>query len=140
AVGGDTLLALAAGQRALPQPGANGQAAPQGPQGLPLGSPAPAFELADLEGGRRALAEFRGRRLLLIFFNPGCGYCTRMAPDLAALPTDTARGRPLPVVVSTGSAEENRKLVREHDIRSPVLLQEQMEVASQYQANGTPMG
>src|SRR5262249_35558488 len=110
------------------------------PEGLPLGSPAPAFELPDLFGERRSLAEFRGQRLLLIFFNPRCGFCTRMAPDLAALPIDGAEGRPLPVVVSTGDAEANRTLVAEHAIRCPVLLQEAMEVASRYQANGTPMG
>src|SRR2546422_7143520 len=59
--------------------------APSGPRGLPLGSPAPAFELPDLAGGRKSLSDFRGRKLLLIFFNPRCGFCTRMASDLAAL-------------------------------------------------------
>jgi peroxiredoxin len=113
---------------------------PAPPPSLPLGSFAPEFELPDLEGNRRALSAFRGRRLLLIFFNPRCGFCTRMASDLAALPTDGADGRPLPLVISTGDAEENRKLVAEHGLRCPVLLQEQMEVASRYQCHGTPMG
>src|SRR5262249_39251401 len=44
-------------------PPLNPQPMPAPPQGLPLGSPAPAFELPDLSGGRRALAEFRGRKL-----------------------------------------------------------------------------
>src|SRR5713226_4757821 len=60
--------------------------------------------------------------------------------DIAALPVDGANGRPLPLVVTAGDAEENRKLVTEHGIRCLVLLQREMEVASQYQANGTPMG
>jgi peroxiredoxin len=92
------------------------------PEGLPLGSVAPDFELPDLAGGRKALADFRGRRLLLIFFNPQCGFCTQMARDLAALPTDQADGRPVPLVITTGSAEENRKLVAQHGIPCPVLL------------------
>jgi peroxiredoxin len=46
----------------------------------------------------------------------------------------------VPVVVTTGNAEANRKLVEQHGIRCMVLLQEQMEVASQYRAQGTPMG
>src|SRR5262245_22251238 len=58
---------------------------PAAPAGLCLGSPAPEFELPDLAGGRRKLAEFRGHSLLLIFFNPACGYCREMAPKLAAL-------------------------------------------------------
>ena len=114
--------------------------APGGPQGLPVGSPAPPFELPDLAGDRKSLADFRGKKLLLIFFNPRCGFCARMAPDLAALPADGANGKPVPLVVTTGEAEENRKLVAEHGIRCPVLLQEGMEIASQYQCNGTPMG
>jgi len=115
-------------------------AAPSPPPGLPIGSPAPEFALPDLSGARRALSQFRGRRLLLIFFNPGCGFCTRMAPDLATLPTDGDADRPLPLVVTTGEAEANRRLVQEHGIRCPVLLEERMEVASRYQAHGTPMG
>jgi peroxiredoxin len=114
--------------------------APSAPPSLPLGSPAPEFALPDLNGGRKSLADFRGRKLLLLFFNPRCGFCTRMAPDLAALPIDGAGGQPLPLVVTTGGVEDNRKLVEEYGILGPVLLQEQMEVGSRYQCNGTPMG
>lgn len=109
------------------------------PEQLPLGAPAPEFDLPDLSGARASLASFRGRKLLLLFFNPRCGFCTRMAGDLAKLPTDDPQ-RPLPVVISTGDADENRKLVAEHGIAGPVLLQEQMEVGSRYHAHGTPMG
>lgn len=116
---------------------------PPGPDmgtGLPVGSVAPEFELPDLTGKRKALSDFRGKRLLLIFFNPQCGFCTRLAPDLATLPCDGTAGRPIPLLVSTGDAQQNRKLVKEHEIRCPVLLQEQMEVASAYRTGGTPMG
>jgi peroxiredoxin len=110
------------------------------PEGLPFGSPAPEFALPDLAGHAATLAGFRGRRLLLIFFNPRCGFCSEMAADLAALPIAPDEGHPLPVLISTGEARENRKLVKEHGIPCPVLLQEQMEVAATYRANGTPMG
>src|SRR6266566_2050711 len=55
------------------------------PEGLPLGSEAPSFELADLAGGRKSLAQFRGQPVLLVFFNPACGYCREMLPKLAAV-------------------------------------------------------
>jgi peroxiredoxin len=42
--------------------------------------------------------------------------------------------------VTTGDADENRKLIEEHGIRCLVLLQKEMEVASRYRAQGTPMG
>ncbi len=108
--------------------------------GLPVGVAAPDFELPDLTGGRRKLSEFRGKDVLLVFFNPKCGFCTKMAADLAALPTEGGNGRAVPVVVTTGDADENRRLIEQYGIRCTVLLQEQMEVASQYRAQGTPMG
>jgi peroxiredoxin len=63
-----------------------------------------------------------------------------MSADLAALPLGGGNGRAVPVVVTTGNVEANRRLVAQHGIRCTVLLQEQMEVASQYRAQGTPMG
>jgi peroxiredoxin len=108
--------------------------------GVPIGTAAPDFELLDLTGARRKLSDFLGTELLLIFFNPKCGFCTSMAAELAALPVDESDGRAIPVVVSSGDAEENRKLVEQYGIRCLVLLQENMEVASRYGAQGTPMG
>jgi peroxiredoxin len=108
--------------------------------GLPVGTAAPDFELPDLAGVPHRLPAFRGQDVLLIFFNPKCGFCTKMAADLAALPIDGGDGRAVPVVVTTGDAEENQMLVEQHGIRCVVLLQEQMEVANQYRAQGTPMG
>ena len=113
---------------------------PRKPVGLPIGAPAPDFELPDLAGGRRKLSEFRGQDVLLIFFGPKCGFCTKMAADLAALPTDGSGGRPIPIIVTNGDTNENRKLVEHYGLRCVVLLQEQMEIANQYRAQGTPMG
>jgi len=110
------------------------------PEGLRPGSVAPDFELPDLSGVKHKLAELRGRDVLLIFFNPKCGFCERMASSLAALPVEGSNGRAVPIVVSTGSPEDNRKLVEEHGVRCLVLLQNEMEVAAQFRARGTPMG
>src|SRR5437868_5289041 len=90
--------------------------------GLPLGTLAPDFELPDLAGVRRKFSEFRERNVLVVFFNPQCGFCTKMAADLAALPTEANDQRPVPILVTTGDAEENRALVARYDIRCLVLL------------------
>lgn len=110
------------------------------PRGLTLGSAGPDFALPDLTGQRHALSDFRGRKLLVIFFDPGCGFCQRMGPELEKLPLDGADGKPFRLLISTGGAERNRGLASEHALRCPVLLQEATEVASAYQAHGTPMG
>jgi peroxiredoxin len=118
--------------------------APARPAGLQFGSAAPQFELPDLDGGRQALAQFRGRQVAAIFFNPRCGFCSKMLPDLAALMAEASGGgskdRPLPLVITTGDAAANRKLFDEHKVSCPVLLQEKGEVAAQYRARGTPTG
>ena len=116
--------------------------APQPPRlpELPVGKEAPAFELPNLDGNTHSLAEFRGRRLLLVFFNPRCGFCTRMADAIAALPPDGAEDRPTPLLVSTGTVDDNRAMVQEYGLRCRLLLQQQMEVASRYGVSGTPVG
>jgi peroxiredoxin len=138
---GRILLRLAAIEKQLGRrAGTTEREAARRPEGLPVGKAAPDFELPDLAGTRHKLSDFRGKDVLLIFFNPKCGFCTRMAADLAALPADGGEGRAVPIVVTTGDANENRKLVLKHGICCVVLLQEQMEFASQFRAQGTPMG
>jgi peroxiredoxin len=107
---------------------------------LAIGMVAPDFELPDLGGVRRRLSEFRGQDVLLIFFNPKCGFCTKLARDLAALPLEGGAERAVPVVITTGDANAVRKFVEQFGIRCVVLLQEQIEVANKYRAQGTPMG
>ena len=135
---GRILLRLEGMEEKLGSPEAARAAAP--PAGLPVGSAAPAFELPNLDGQRRSLEQFRGRQVVLIFFTPGCGFCVKMAPELAALAADGSKDGPVPLVIATGDAAANRRLFEEHNVRCPVLLQETMEVAAQYQARGTPMG
>lgn len=113
---------------------------PREPAGLPVGTPAPEFELPDLAGVQHKLSDFRERNVLLLFFSPQCGFCTQMAADLAALPADGGPDHVVTVIVTTGNAEENRKLIAQHGIHSVVLLQEEMKVAALFQAQGTPMG
>src|SRR5262249_49082338 len=117
-----------------------GQNAAQASRGLDVGSAAPDFELPDLSGERASLSRWSDQRVLLIFFNPRCGFCEQMAAGLAALKTDGSDGRPIPVLITTGDLEENRRFMEQHGIRCPVLVQQKDEVSSRYQAGGTPMG
>ena len=136
---------------------------PPEPEGLPVGTLTPEFDLPDLTGERRTLVQFRAQPLLLVFFNPDCGFCRDLAPKLAALEPRSSRreeahtpglqradqslftsaaanARPLVLVITTGDAEKNRQFFGEHKITSPVLLQKDSAVATAYQANGTPTG
>ena len=107
-------------------------------QALPAGAEAPAFELPDLDGRRVSLEQFRGQRVLLVFFSPTCPICQEMAPELSRLPLGGGLGQPIPVVVTVGDPEANRALISEHGIRCPVLLDEDNAVTMLYKPEGTP--
>lgn len=121
--------------------------------GLPLGSSAPDFDLPGLVAERKTLADFRGQSLLLIFFNPGCGFCREMVPRLAALETSgksegdqsavtpaNTNGYPRRLIITTGDVEQNRQFFAEHPVGCSVLVQKEREVSAAYEAKGTPSG
>jgi peroxiredoxin len=127
------------------------------PTGLAVGTEAPAFELPDLAGERGSLAQYRGHPLLLIFFNPACGFCRELLPKLKGKAesrkqkTEITTGgdgagngglseESAVLIVSTGDIEANRTLFAEHKVGCSVLLQTGSEVAEAYKVNGTPSG
>jgi thiol-disulfide isomerase/thioredoxin len=50
-----------------------------------VGGLAPLFRLPAIGGGEVSLLEYRGRNLLVIFWDPHCEPCHRLAPALAEL-------------------------------------------------------
>jgi thiol-disulfide isomerase/thioredoxin/uncharacterized membrane protein YphA (DoxX/SURF4 family) len=108
------------------------------PPGLPVGSPAPGFSLNDLEGNTSTLDALRlkGKPLLLIFSEPGCGACEGMLPDLALWQRERV-DRLLIVPISRGDVKSNRAKFAPHGIRN-VLLQSDRETANAYQSKAVP--
>ena len=126
--------------RALLQPGvaaavpaAPGQPASQ--PALPLGAPAPEFTLPDLAGRVRRLRDFLGRPLLLVFWDPQCGFCEQLAPRIAEL----GQSKRL-LLVSRRAPEETERMAERHNLRCDVVVEPGWDVASSYGTNGTPTG
>ena len=134
---GRILLRLEALEQRLPVPQ---PPAPSPLPELPIGAAAPDFELPDLQGTKHALAEWRGRKALLIFFSPQCGYCTQMLPDLAALPAAGKPGAPETLIITNGEAERNRAMFADAGVKCAIVLQQGMEIADRYGVQGTPIG
>lgn len=103
--------------------------------GPKIGDVAPALVLPDLTGKMVDLADLRGRSTLVLFWNPGCGFCERMLPELKAWEAQSPEGAPQVLVVSTGSVEVNQAM----GLRSPVVLDQSFTAGSRFGANGTPM-
>jgi thiol-disulfide isomerase/thioredoxin len=104
-------------------------------RGLPVGTEPPALELPSLDGRHVALADFRGRATLLLFWNPDCGFCRAMHDDLLAWEGSSNGVTPRLVVVSSGDAESTLA----DGFRSTVLLDESFAAGATFGANGTPM-
>ena len=107
--------------------------------GLPAGSIAPTFVLPDLAGTMRSLADFHGRRVLLVFSDVNCGPCDELAPKLVDLHAQASDDLQV-VVISRGDPEQNRSKAVSQGWTFPVLLQRSWEVSKQYGMFGTPIG
>ena len=105
------------------------------PDGLPVGAEAPNVELPSLDGERVSLADLQGRDTLLLFWNPGCGFCRSMHEGLRAWEESTNGVAPRLVVISSGDAESTRA----EEFQSLVLMDESWETAGAFRAGGTPM-
>jgi peroxiredoxin len=105
--------------------------------GLPAGAPAAEFDLPELGGGTVGLDRLleRGRPVLLVFSEPGCGPCAALLP-LVARWQETYREQVTVAVISRGDRAENAEIV-ELGLRD-VLLQTGREVAEAYDVAGTP--
>ena len=101
-----------------------------------VGEVAPEVKLPDLEGNTIKLEDFRGEETLILFWNPGCGFCQRMLPDLKELEENPPEGTPKLLVVSAGPEEANREM----GLASAVVLDQQFAVGRAFGASGTPSG
>lgn len=76
AVGVPSVLALLTGQPA-PAPNVAAAAPVAG-----IGDVMPDFALPDLNGETVTTADLRGKRSMLLFWSPACGFCQQMLADL----------------------------------------------------------
>jgi len=133
----ESLERLAARDGLISGPGANSSPRPEA--GLPLATTMPSFRLPDLTGRVIALEDFRGKRVLLVHWDAGCGFCDEIAPELAALQSDLSKRKTQLVLVSYGDAEVNRRFAQEHGLDCPILLQGEREPVDAFAHVGTPV-
>ncbi len=108
------------------------------PEGLPLNTIAPAFELEAYEGGRTSLDQLinAGKPLLLIFTSPTCGPCVVLFEEIKNW--QRAHREQLTIaLISKGTIKENFVNVARNGL-GQVLMQKEREVAEQYHAMVTP--
>ncbi len=120
-----------------PVPAANGNGNGNGNAPRPaatIGTAAPAIALPDLHGKTVSLGDFAGKRTLVLFWNPGCGFCQRMVDDLKTWEAAPPKGAPQLLLVTSGTADANRAM----GLRAPMVLDQAFATGRAFGATGTP--
>jgi len=107
--------------------------------GLPVGEPLPNFNLPDTVGRMASLDDFRGRRLLLVHWNPQCGFCELIAPELARVQADLKKQGTELLLASYGDVESNRRFAEEHGLSCRILHLDGAEPLPFFASLGTPV-
>jgi thiol-disulfide isomerase/thioredoxin len=110
------------------------------PGGLPLGTPAPAFELVAVRGEGGSLSELidKGRSVVLVFVSTACGPCLEMLPLLAGWQQSLSASLTVAAIFA-GEPAEIERLVEEHGLEL-ALAQHLDEVFELYRMRATPSG
>ena len=100
------------------------------------GDPLPVTNgVTDLEGNAADLAAaLDSEERVLLFWDPGCGFCQRMVPDLQTLERDEPDVAESFVLVSRGDPQANRG----HGLALPILLEQSFELGPKVGIQGTP--
>ncbi|HET6207935.1 MAG TPA: TlpA disulfide reductase family protein, partial [Terracidiphilus sp.] len=99
-----------------------------------IGDPAPSLKLPDLNGRIVDLEKFSQKETVVLFWNPGCGFCQRMLPELKEWEHRVAPGGPQLLLISTGTVEANRAM----GLRCHVLLDQSFASGRTFHVGGTP--
>ncbi|HEY3497811.1 MAG TPA: thioredoxin family protein [Polyangiaceae bacterium] len=112
-----------------------------------LGEPAPDFTLPDLDGKPVKLSSFRGKTVVLEWFNPECPFvkASHTKGSLIDTAARLAKGGTVWLAVNSGApgkqgagAEKNRSGKESFKLEHPILLDETGAVGRLYGAKHTP--
>lgn len=132
--------------RAEPSTTSAAAAAPAG-EHAEVGKPAPDFALKDVDGKEVRLSSFKGKTVVIEWFNPGCPF-VKAAHSKGSLKDASQRHTKSGVVwlaVNSGGAgkqgagaEANREAAKNWTMQHPILLDEAGTVGKMYGATNTP--
>jgi peroxiredoxin len=112
-----------------------------------VGKPAPDFELRDLEGHPVRLSQFRGKTVVLEWFNPECPFvrASHTKGSLKGFAEKVTDKGTVWLAINSGApgkqgygVEANLAGTRKYGLKHPVLLDETGEVGRSYDARHTP--
>ena len=118
----------------VPRPSTNGNGSVPPPPRLGPGSDAPVFALPNRAGEEIESTGLPADDVTLIFWNPGCGFCKRMLPELNEWVTEAGANPPAVIAITSGTPETTEGL----DFAAEVLLDQGFATGRLFGASGTP--
>ena len=112
-----------------------------------VGQPAPEFALQDLDGKVHRLSDYRGKTVVLEWFNPGCPYvvAAHTKGSLVDLARKQSKDGVVWLAVNSGApgkqghgVETNRAAAKAWSMAYPILVDESGAVGKAYGATNTP--
>lgn len=112
-----------------------------------LGKPAPDFTLRDLDGNSVSLSQYKGKTVVLEWFNPGCPFvrASHTTGSLKGLAAKHAANGVVWLAINSGApgkqgagVDANRQGIAQFGMSHPVLVDESGEVGKLYGAERTP--
>ncbi|WP_437725095.1 thioredoxin family protein [Sorangium sp. So ce861] len=129
------------------KPAAEAKAAQAPATQAKIGQPAPDFTLPDLDGKPVKLADYKGKTVVLEWFNPGCPFVqlAHRKGGLKDVPAQHAQKGVVWLAINSGAPgkqgttrEENVKAKQEFGMSYPLLIDEKGDVGRAYGAQRTP--
>ncbi|WP_340199010.1 TlpA family protein disulfide reductase [Ascidiimonas sp. W6] len=104
---------------------------------LEPGTPASEFALKDEQNNEVALNDFKGKKVLVVFSQEGCGYCEQFYPVLNEFTAQSHPGLEVVMMQLNSSSEANKAFKANKKINIPVLAATEEELIN-YRIKGTP--
>jgi peroxiredoxin len=106
-----------------------------------MGSPAPAFQLIDLQGNRQALPDYHGKVVLLNFWATWCGPCRVEMPSMEILYQDLKKEGFAILAISSDPQGSivTRPFVASKGLTFPILHDSDYRVSGSYGVRTLPM-
>ncbi|WP_240335333.1 peroxiredoxin family protein [Paraliobacillus sediminis] len=109
-------------------------------EGLEIGDAAPNFRLKTSTGGNIELTAYRGQRVVLNFWATWCPPCRVEMPDMEKLYSEkNVQVLAVNLTQSEAKIEDVTDFVTANKLTFPILLDEQLEVATKYEVRPIPI-
>jgi thiol-disulfide isomerase/thioredoxin len=112
---------------------------PSETEAIEIGRPAPVFKLPDLNGREVSLDQFRGKIVMLDFWATWCNPCRMTMPLVEKLQKEYPNNMVLLAINLQETKDVVREYMRQQNLGSQVLLDEEGSVGKTYGTEAIPM-